>query len=260
VEEAYYDPNWFGLIHCKILPPRGLYIPVLSLKQKTADSHKLMFGLCRRCMERCEVKCSHHKPAKCPNTCDQCHEFKSSACQHTDAERSITGLWTTTEIKKALEKGYKIIEIYEVQYFKEKSTDLWKSYINKFMKIKLETSPFSCTEKEYREKARQLGIELGDLKPNPGLRFISKICLNLLWGTFEQNPKITRREYVDDVKKFHNVVLNKNIENLSVASIDDNLIYLTYEEKDECNKTSYNTNIYVACFTTSNARLKKDDI
>ena len=77
-----------------------------------------------------------------------------------------------------------------------------------------------------------------------------------MWGKFSQKNKFTRREYVDDIKTFYEIVLNKNIENLSVAIIDDNLIYVTYEEKDESIKPSFNTNIYVGCFTTSNARLR----
>jgi len=251
VQEVYYDENWFGLMHCKMLPPRGLYIPVLPYKQKTAEAHKLMFGLCRKCMAKCEEKCDHHKQSE-----------TSSKCHHSDDERAITGFWTTVEIKKALEKDYKIMDIYEVQHFEKKSTDLWRNYIKKFMKIKLETSPFSCSEEEYRNKAKLLEIELGELKPNPGLRFIAKICLNSLWGKFGQNSKITRREYIDNISKFYEIVLNKNIENLSVAFIEgqNELIYVTYQEKDECIKASYNTNIYVACFTTSHARLRLYDM
>ena len=30
-----FDPKWFGFIHCKVLPPRQLYLPVLPYKQKT---------------------------------------------------------------------------------------------------------------------------------------------------------------------------------------------------------------------------------
>ena len=69
VKPNYFNENWFGLMHCKMLPPRGLYIPVLPFKQKTADSHKLMFGLCRKCMEKCEVKCNHHQHVKCTTNC-----------------------------------------------------------------------------------------------------------------------------------------------------------------------------------------------
>jgi len=74
------------------------------------------------------------------------------------------------------------------------------------MKIKFETSPFNCSEEEYRNKARQLGIELDELKPNPGLRFIAKICLNSLYGNFGHNSNITRREYIDNIDKFYEIV------------------------------------------------------
>ena len=78
-------------------------------------------------------------------------------------------------MEKALERGYKIVKIYEVLHFEDSSTELWKEYIRKFLKIKLESSEFTCSEEEYREKARKFGIELGELKMNPGMRFISKM-------------------------------------------------------------------------------------
>ena len=113
-----------------------------------------MFGLCRTCMSKCEVKCNHHKKVKCSeecsvtggqraagqqclecktannelkNTCYQCHEFKSERCYHSDDERAITAKWETPELKKALELGYKILDIYEVKHFEKTSTDLFKS-------------------------------------------------------------------------------------------------------------------------------------
>ena len=81
-------------------------------------------------------------------------------------------------MEKALEKGYKIVKIYDVWNFEQSSTELWKEYIRKFLKIKLETSKFTCSEEEYRRKTRKFDIELGELKRNPGMRFIAKICLN----------------------------------------------------------------------------------
>jgi len=50
-----YDMTWFDLVYCKILPPRGLYLPVLPYKQKTKQATKLLFGLCRTCMDRCQM-------------------------------------------------------------------------------------------------------------------------------------------------------------------------------------------------------------
>jgi len=76
------------------------------------------------------------------------------------------------------------------------------------MKIKLQTSPFNCSEEEYRNKPRQFGIELGELKENPGLRFIAKICLNSLWGKVRQNPKVKHSEYIKSEKYFYRVILD----------------------------------------------------
>ena len=203
IKPKRHDKNWFGFIYCKVLPPRSLYLPVLPYKQKTKQAHKLMFGLCRTCMDRLNIKCEHDKKTKCnpkctvkqcsdckeakqkvKDNCQTCYNERNSDCKHSDSERAITGFWTTTELNKAIEKGYKCEQIYEVLHFENTSTDLWKDYIKKFMKIKLETSPFSCSEGEYREKAKKFDIELDKLEENPGLRFIAKICLNSLWGKF----------------------------------------------------------------------------
>lgn len=44
-----------------------------------------------------------------------CVETKQQQlCEHKDDERALTGTWVTEEVKKALEKDYKIIKIYEV--------------------------------------------------------------------------------------------------------------------------------------------------
>ncbi|GFT35599.1 DNA_pol_B_2 domain-containing protein [Trichonephila clavipes] len=48
-----------------------------------------MFPLCRTCAETLNQK----------------------TCSHTEEERSITGTWVTEEVKKAREKGYKIVKI-----------------------------------------------------------------------------------------------------------------------------------------------------
>ena len=179
---------------------------------------------------------------------------------HTDSERAITGFWTTPEIEKALEKGYTIEKIYEVWHFENHSTDLWKDYIRKFMKVKLETSKFTCSEDEYREKARKFGIELEELKENPGLRFISKICLTSLWGKFGQNPKVKHSEYIDNEKDFYRIVLDDKIEQIALCFLNDNMVYANYERKNEFLRRSNTTNIFVACFTSAWARLRLYDM
>ena len=159
-------------------------------------------------------------------------------------------------MEKALEKGYKIDKIYEVWHFENSSTELFKEYIRKFLKIKLETSKFTCSEEDYRQKGSKFGIQLGELKENPGMRFISKICLNSLYGKFGQHPKFRHSEYIDTEKDFYRVILDEEIENIALFFLTNEMVYTSYEKKDEFIKTNYNGNIYIACFTTSWARLR----
>ena len=117
IDPERFDKNWFGFIKCKVNPPRGLYHPVLPQKILCGKSKKLLFPLCRTCAET-----------------------KQQECYHLKSERSFIGTWCTNEMQKALEKGYKIEKIYEVWHFPETSCDLFKGYVSKFMKIKMESS------------------------------------------------------------------------------------------------------------------------
>jgi len=63
---------------------------------------------------------------------------KLQKCFHCKDRRAITGTWTTVELNKAIEKGYKVEKVYEDWHFKEKSNELFKGYFKDFIKIKLE--------------------------------------------------------------------------------------------------------------------------
>jgi hypothetical protein len=136
-QNLFYESDWYCLIKCAILPPKGLYHPVLPVRNKTkSGDEKLTFPLCQLC-------------AKLNNQKDK--------CSHTESQRIIRGTWCTNEVKKAIEKGYKIITIDEVWHFYKESSDLFKGYVKAFMKIKLETSPWQDdfeSEEEYRKSAK----------------------------------------------------------------------------------------------------------
>jgi hypothetical protein len=235
-----YNSDWYGLIKCAILPPKGLYHPVLPVKNKTkSGDEKLTFPLCQLC-------------AKLNNQKDK--------CSHTESQRIIRGTWCTNEVKKAIEKGYKIITIDEVWHFYEKSSNLFKGYVKAFMKIKLETSPWQDdfeSEEEYRKAVKEnLGIELGKIENNPGKRAVAKICLNSLWGKFGQRQNMGATEYVTDVKRFYEILLDDKLDNIRINDINENMLQIDYKLKDCYIENDFNTNIFTAAFTTANARLR----
>ena len=241
IDPIKYDNDWFGFIKCKVNPPRGLYHPVLPQKILCGKSKKLLFPLCRTCAET-----------------------KQQECYHLKSERSFIGTWCTNEMQKALEKGYKIEKIYEVWHFPETSCDLFKGYVSKFMKIKMESSKLSSryeSEEQFEKIVlERLGIFLDKIEFNPGRRAIAKICLNSLWGKFGQRNNMKQHEYVTEPKNFYEILLNDNINNLFIQFLTEDMVQTAYDLKDQFVDNSNVTNIFIAAFTTSHARLKLYDV
>ena len=233
-----YCKSWYGLIKCKVVPPRKLYHPVLPQRIKLDSYEKLVFTLCKTCAEM----------------------RNQNKCQHTDTQRSFIGTWTTDEVSKALEKGYKILRIYEVWHFAKSTDTLFKGYIRRFMKIKLESSSYNFKTKEEEDsfKARikdSLDIDVEKFEFNAGLRSIAKLCLNSLWGKFGQRNNMSQTKYVTDVSEFYEILFDDKLGNKNFRFINDDMVQMTYNFKDQFVDNSNNMNIYIACFTTSHARL-----
>ncbi|CAC5403265.1 unnamed protein product [Mytilus coruscus] len=121
--DDYIKNNYFGIMKCKILPPKGLYHPVLPYKQLTSDNtHKLLFGLCRTCMNKISFKCKHiddptlnkHDKIHEIKRCKECKNIKNEKCIHSNEERVIVGTWSTIEIDKAIEKAHARLKLYEL--------------------------------------------------------------------------------------------------------------------------------------------------
>ena len=68
----------------------------------------------------------------------------------------------TDEVNKAISKGYKILNVYEVWHFDKTSDDLFKGYIRRFMKIKLESSQYDFKTKDEEDtfKSNKKGLIL----------------------------------------------------------------------------------------------------
>ena len=221
-----------------MLPPRNLYHPVLPQRIKVDSYEKLIFTLCKTCAET----------------------RNQNECKHTDDKRSFIGTWTTDEVNKAIEKGYKVLRTYEVWHFDKTTDDLFKSYIRRFMKIKLESSKYDFKTKEEEKNSKLkikkiLDINIEKLEYNAGLRAIAKLCLNSLWGRFGQRTNMSQTRYVTELADFYEILLDDKLDNLNIQFMNDYMVQMTHNFKDQFVDNYKNTNIYIACFTTSHARL-----
>ena len=245
--------SYFGIAHIKMLPPRGLYHPVLPVR----SNGKLKFPLCRTCA----------------------NAESQDICQCTDDERWFIGTWCIPEICKAIEKGYKVITVFEVYHWEKTSKydpntqtgGLFSEYINCFLKLKQEASgwPAWClTDEDKRTYVenynRREGIQLdpNNIVKNPGLRSLAKLCLNSFWGKFGQRLDITQTKFIDasQANVFFSMLTDSkvNVKDFYIAS--PNAILLQYTSLHDTMAEDKKTNIFIASFTTCWARLKLYDV
>ena len=124
--------------------------------------------------------------------CKTCTDtLNQNPCTHTDEERAILGTWCHVELMKAIEKGYEVLKIHEVWHWDQITDELFKDYVDTFLKIKQEASgyPKECVTDEQKQRYideyyQHEGIRLdpNKIEYNPGLRSLAKFALNSLWG------------------------------------------------------------------------------
>ncbi|XP_046862275.1 uncharacterized protein LOC124455682 [Xenia sp. Carnegie-2017] len=195
--------NYFGLIKCKVLAPRNLYLPISPARIKD----KLFFPLCKQCVVQ-----------------------NSSVCTHSENERAFWGTFTTVEVLKAIEKGYKVIEIFEIWHFENTSSDLFSDYVNYFLRIKQESSGFPSRIQtpenrqkyvaDYYENEGML-LRHDKIDYNPGLRALAKLCLNSLWGKFCQKDNLLNTEFINDPLHFYRRLNGADIEMHDLCILND---------------------------------------
>ncbi|XP_065942897.1 uncharacterized protein [Magallana gigas] len=241
--------KYFGLAKVKDLPLRGLFHPVLGYRSQG----KLTFPLCRSCVER-----QQKEPCAC-----------------SDADRALTGTYGTPEILKAVEKGYKILKIYEVYHWGEstqydsvtKTGGLFAPYINMFLKIKQEASgrpDWIKTEDdlaqyiEMYEQREGIRLDPDNIEHNPGLRSLAKLLLNRFWGKFGQRMNLCKTQILHDSQAhvLFEQMANPTIEIQDFNIIDDNHFMLSTKRASEDMCDPGHSNVFLASFTTCRARLK----
>ena len=233
--------NVFGLIKCRVLPPKRLLFPVLPCR-----TEKLPFPLCRTCVT---IFCEH--------------------CTHDDEERALCGTWTSVEVHKALEHGYKILNVYEIYHFETKSK-IFDTYVDTFMKLKQESSgvPKQCLDsaggvideklntyiEEYLEH-EGIQLDVNKIEYNPGQRTVMKALLNSLWGKLAQNEDATVVSFVDSMDELLGLVNDNSINVTSLDFISDHVARTTHR-KNASLITLANRNVIIASFVTAYARLE----
>jgi len=246
ITENFKDfDHYFGLVKCRILPPQDLYAPVLPAR----INKKLVFALCTTCAKKRTINCNHN-----------------------EKERAINGTWCTLEVKKAIEKGYKMLDIFEIWHWNKseqydkimKSGGLFTEYINNALILKLHASGFPPNVNSEIEKDEYIkrvfereGVLLIKEKiiKNPGQRAVAKLMLNSLWGYLAMNQDKVEYKVISQRAQWFSMVSDPKFKIKNLDFSIPTCLQVHYSQQDSRINT-FKTNVVIATFVTAQARLK----
>ncbi len=239
--------DFFGVACVWILPPKNLHLPVLPYR---SPKGKLVFGLCKKCMD---------------------HEIAN--CEHSDEERGFIGCWVTPEIVEAQKQGYQVLRTYEVWHYdqtakydgQDEESGIWTPYINFFLRGKVEASgyPDDCITDEQKAAYVQRfyeteGVQLDPsrIEKNPARRTQCKLFLNTFWGKFAQRDNLSQKVLLEDPEKFFKLVFDQTNVVQAIDLLTDDVACVTYTKQDDYIEPSSLTSAVHASFVTAYGRLK----
>ncbi|KAL3087021.1 hypothetical protein niasHS_005260 [Heterodera schachtii] len=129
------DLLYRGLYRVRVIPPRGLRIPILPVKL----DERLLFCCCHRCAGKFRALGTrrHHK------------------CTHSDEQRAYTGTYTHIELGRALDSGYRVDRFWRAWHYEEWSDQIFKDYVRLMIKLKEISAIIPLTDDVIRVSYKQ---------------------------------------------------------------------------------------------------------
>lgn len=170
--------------------------------------------------------------------CNKCAENENNnTCMHDADDRSFIGTYVAEELRVAVEKGYTILKMYEAWEYdttkydpKTNNGGIFAEYINTFLKIKTESSGYPSWIQTDTDKDSFIdsfhsreGVLLNkdNIKKNPGLRSLSKICLNSIWGKFGERPDKVKKTFINERNQLLDLVTDPSYETMSMYMLSE---------------------------------------
>jgi len=170
-----------------------------------------------------------------------------------------------------VEKGYKVLEIYEVyeyqvtQYNPETGEGgLFVDYINTFLKLKSEASGYPDWVKNPEDEERYIksfceseGIRLDKeaIKYNAAKRGLAKPCLNSMWGKLTERNNRTQTKFISDPKELYRFLATPGIEVINLMFANDDVWVSWKFAAEERVPNLRHTNEVIGAYVTAWARI-----
>jgi len=174
-----------GLMKCKIVPRKDLYHPVLPYRW----DKKIIFCLCRTCVQE--------------------HNANSEFQHLSDTERCVEGTWVIHEVRLAVAKGYKILEVLKIHEYRVTCYDpeTGEGGFNTFFKLKAESSGFASRVRTEMDEVQYIdqfyqdeGVRLDrdSIRYNAAKRGLAKLYLNSMWDKLTERSNRTQTKFISE--------------------------------------------------------------
>ena len=148
------------------------------------------------------------------------------------------------EVRLAVEKGYPILEIYEVTQYNPETGDggLFVDYINTFLKLKAEASGYPGwvrspeDEELYVEtfwKNEGIRLDRESIKSNAGKRGLTKLCLKSMWRKLTERSDRTQTRVITEHKVLYSFLATPGIEVTNLAFASDDVVWISWKQTAE---------------------------
>ncbi len=170
----------------------------------------------------------------------------------------FSGVFTSVELQHAITHGnVRVLKTYDILHFPNTRTDLFTEFIKSCIRGKMEASgiPAGKTLDEYVQDAKEKsGVEMdpSKVKKNDVLRLLCKLMVNSFYGKFAESSHPKTQMLFSHEQLWS--VLEKEVNELSFVDVGQSQKYCSYKEVDDVGFAP-NTNVYIATFVTSYARL-----
>ncbi|XP_074036387.1 uncharacterized protein [Leptinotarsa decemlineata] len=154
---------------------------------------------------------------------------------------------------------------YDTVQIDENTVGLFTDMMNKFIKIKQESSnwPQQCkTDEEKQQYIEEFSqredvlFEFYKITDNPGLRSLAKLMLNSFWGKFGQRENQPKTSILNQPAEFFKMMTDPSRVINSVLTINEDTLIVNWEFRSESFDCLSTVNVVIAAYVTALARLK----
>lgn len=215
-------------------------------------------------LPKCEIPpiATYVKGKPVTSVCYKCCKFKSTGvCKHTEIERAFEGQWLSIEILHCLNEGGKLLEWFEVIYYKQSST-IFKDFCRFFGRERIaacgrpEASPqdFVSTINAENNFEGDWALNEIDFQKNDFLRYQRKLAVNGTLGRFAYNSKQNQNKsvIVTNINSFIAIIEDDQNDILGFKILSERTLLLTYSRKKS---NSQNSNLIVGSFIPALGRI-----